>query len=86
VAVIRRLGLWLITVAICLDQLGQVLIRGPKFVLFDGARPSADETISDWVGQCADAGLPLARLTQKLIDAVLGSGHCQRAIGDDDRD
>ena len=83
---IRRLWLWLVTVAICVDQLAQVIIRGPKFVLLNGPRPSADETISDWVGQCAKAGIVLGLISQRLIDALFGAGHCQRAIADDDRD
>lgn len=83
---IRRLGLWLVTVAICLDQLVQVIIRGPKYVLLNGPRPSADETISDWVGQAAQAGIEVGLFWQRIIDAIFGEGHCRRAIERDDSD
>lgn len=81
-----RLGRWLLTIAICLDQLAQVIVRGPKFVLLNGPKPSADQTVSDWVGQSAKAGLRAGIIAQAAIDALFGKGHCQRAIGDDDKD
>lgn len=83
---IRRLGLWLVTLLIAIDQLVQVILRGPKFILLNGPRPSADMTISDWVGRCANAGIWLGIFAQEEIDAIFGAGHCQRAIAGDARD
>lgn len=81
-----RLGRWLLTIAICLDQLAQAILRGPNYVLLNGPRPSADETLSDWAGQAANAHIRAGIIAQAAIDALFGKGHCQRAVLDDDND
>lgn len=82
-----RLLHWLLTLFTSIDQVGQVLIRGPKYVLLNGPKPSADMTISDWVGQSANAGIPLGIAAQKIIDFIMRNpNHCQQAITDDGKD
>jgi hypothetical protein len=83
---IRRLGIWTLRMLICLDQLLGCWLRGWWYVWIGGDPPSADETISHWIGQAADDGKPWAVVAQQLVDALLGAGHCQRAIAHDDRD
>jgi hypothetical protein len=81
---VRRLGCWLIELLVALDQLAHVLFGGPKFLLFGGPCPSADETISSKVGRQAMKGKRWAIIAERGIDAlfsVLGqSGHCRANI------
>ena len=84
---IKRFLLWIVTNLICLDQWAQVLIRGPKYIFLNGPKPSADMTISDWVGQCANAGIRLGIIAQEDIDFLfMNPNHCQQAIADDAKD
>lgn len=85
-AVTRRLGLWLLTMLICLDQLAQCWLRGWVYVWIGGDRPSADMTISDFVGRNAEAGKRWAIDAERAIDAFFGCGHCRRAILSDRKD
>lgn len=78
--------MWLLHMLICVDQLVQCWIRGWWYVWLGGDCPSADETVSDWIGQSANAGKRWATIGQKLIDGIFGQGYCQRAIADDDHD
>jgi hypothetical protein len=80
----KRLGCWLIELLVALDQLAHVLFGGPKFLLFGGPCPSADETISSKVGRQAMRGRRWAIVAEKLIDTLfrlLGQrGHCRAHI------
>ena len=83
---IKRLGKWLLRMLICLDQLAGCWLRGWYFVWIGGEPPSADETISAWVGKSAAAGKRWALFAQAAIDRLFGAGHCQRAVAADPRD
>jgi hypothetical protein len=81
----RRLRLWLISFLVTLDQCCHVLLAGPKYVLFGGKRPNADETISSRVGRAAMAGKRWGLVCEAAIDALFralgdGPGHCRRKI------
>jgi hypothetical protein len=70
-----------------IDQLLAVWIRGWSYVWFGiGELPSADETISAWVGRNAIAGNRIALIAEKFIDFLMGAGHCRGAIARDDND
>lgn len=43
---------------------------------------SEDETISSRVGRNAIAGKWWALVLERIIDAVIGKGHCRSAIGE----
>lgn len=72
----------------CLDQLACVIIRSPFYILFDwGGAPSADRTISAYVGIKAETGHKWALVAEKIIDGImLAKGHCRGAIARDARD
>jgi hypothetical protein len=86
VAVIERLKHWLVTMLLCIDQFMQCWIRGWYYVWVGGDRPSADETISAWVGKSLRAGKRWAHYAAAAIDFLFGAGHCLRAIESDDLD
>lgn len=73
-------------VLVSVDQLAQVLIVGLLYVLgLTSVCPSADETISSYVGRGQLRGARWARIPAFLIDAlfvVLGEapGHCRRNV------
>ena len=77
----RRLILWLRALLIAVDQLGHVLLGGPKFVMFGGPVPDCDETISSKVGRAAVKGRRWALIAERGIDALMGEGHCRASIG-----
>jgi hypothetical protein len=69
------------------DQLCCVTIRTPFYILFGwGGKPSADQTVSAFVGINAIAGKGWALRAEKLIDAIMGPGHCRGAIARDEQD
>ena len=81
-----RVRLWLWQLLISLDQLGHVILGGPKFILVGGTVPNADETISSKVGRASLEGKRWARIAEKVIDwfayALAGqTDHCLRSIG-----
>jgi len=82
----RRMLLLLRQVLISIDQLAQVLIVGPLYVLgLTAACPSADETISSYVGRGQLRGAWWARAAAPAIDTLfvlLGEepGHCRRNV------
>ena len=43
---------------------------------------SEDETISSRVGRNAIAGKLWALVLERLIDAIVGNGHCRDAVGE----
>jgi len=71
---------------VCLDQFFCVAVRSPFYIVRGGEKPSADETLSAYVGRQAILNERWALIIEKLIDAVLGKGHCRAAIGHDDND
>jgi hypothetical protein len=73
---------------VCVDQLAACWLRGWFYVwLGMGELPSADETMSAFVGRNAIAGRPWALVAEKVIDFVMRQpGHCRAAIGHDDQD
>ena len=83
---IRRLLAWLRQILVSIDQLGQVLIIGPIYVLgLADTCPSADETISSYVGRGQMRGAWWARVLAPVIDGlfvILGEepGHCRRNV------
>lgn len=80
----RRLQFWLLEILVSIDQLAHVLLGGPKYLIFGGPCPSADETISSKVGRQALKGKRWARILEVPIDALfrlLGeAGHCRARI------
>ena len=82
---IARLGQFGFELLIALDQLAHVLIGGILFVLFGGACPSADETISSRVGRGAMAGERWALILEVPIDGFFVAighppRHCRNSI------
>lgn len=83
---IGRLALLLRQLLVSIDQLAQVLIVGLFYVLgLTDACPSADETISSYVGRGEIRGARWARLASAVIDrafVLLGEapGHCRRNV------
>jgi hypothetical protein len=75
-----RLKAWGRQMLIGIDQLLGCWLRGWFFVWGRGECPSADETISSWVGRKAIAGKHWALVAEKLIDRIMGAGHCRRSI------
>lgn len=82
-----RFATWLQVMFTCLDQLLSCWVRGFVFVWLGGEKPSADETLSAWVGRCAIAGSRIGLIAEKVIDFLMTQpGHCRRAIARDDED
>ena len=71
---------------ICCDQLLGCWLRGWYYVWLGGEAPSADETISAWVGKRSVEGKRWAKIAEKVIDWIFSPGHCYRAIATDDLD
>lgn len=85
--VFNRFSLWLDRFLVGLDQLFAVWFRGWFYVWGGGELPSADETLSAWVGRSAVAGKPWALRAEKIIDKImLAPGHCRRAVERDGQD
>lgn len=66
---------------VAFDQLVCVWLRCWGFVFAGRGEPDPDETISSWVGRNAVAGERWALTAEKVIDALLGAGHCRANIG-----
>lgn len=82
---IKRVQRWLFELLVSLDQLFHVILGGPKFIIFDGPCPNADETISSKVGRQAVKGKKWALFVEPIINILfrpLGQkNHCRDAIG-----
>ncbi|WP_183984694.1 hypothetical protein [Sphingomonas jinjuensis] len=82
----KRLAAWIMQILVSIDQLAQVLIVGPFFFLgLADTCPSADETISSYVGRGLQRGAPWATPVAWAIDGLfelLGAapGHCLRNV------
>lgn len=82
----RRLAEVLRQVLVSIDQLAQVLVVGFAYILgLTATCPSADETISSYVGRGQIRGAWWARVAARLIDGLfvlLGEapGHCRRNV------
>jgi hypothetical protein len=77
--VIYRLLAVLLKLVLVIDELGQVFLRSPIYVITGRNLPSAHETISAWVGASAAAGQGWAIEAARLLDSIFGPGHCARA-------
>lgn len=81
-----RLVEWLHQIFICVDQLAHVIIAGPKYLIFGGYVPNADETISSIVGRQAIAGKRWALCCEWAIDRLMlpfdgwKLGHCRNSV------
>lgn len=84
---LRRFGLWIYELLISIDQLAQVILAGPKFILVGGQTPNPDETISSRVGRASLAGKRWAKwFAEPAINALMylltgKKDHCFRSIG-----
>ena len=82
----RRLAEVLRQVLVSIDQLAQVLVVGAAYILgLTVTCPSADETISSYVGRGQLRGAGWARVSAWVIDGLfvlLGEapGHCRRNV------
>ncbi len=82
----RRLTLWFRQILVSMDQFAQVMIVGVAYVIgLASVCPSADETISSYVGRAARRGARWARIAAAVIDrlfVMLGEqpGHCDRNV------
>lgn len=87
-AIFNRFSNWFGRMFNAADQLAAVWLRGWAYVWFGiGELPSADETISAWVGRNAIAGNRHALIAEKVIDFLMTQkGHCRRAVARDDDD
>lgn len=83
---IGRLALWARQILVSIDQLAQVLVVGVFYVVgLTRACPSADETISSYVGRGELRGAWWGRPVSRAIDGLfvlLGEapGHCRRNV------
>jgi hypothetical protein len=82
---LSRLSLWLRQILVSIDQFGQVLLVGPFYLVGLADEPSADETISSYVGRAELRGARWARPVARAIDGLfvlLGEepGHCRRNV------
>lgn len=77
----RRILIWVRALLGALDQLAHVVLGGPKFILFGGPVPDRDETISSKVGRAAVKGKRWGLIAERIIDALMGTGHCRASIG-----
>jgi hypothetical protein len=77
--ILHRIFACLLQSVIALDELAQVFIRSPIYIVTGYNLPSAHETISAWVGASAALGRPWAIETARLLDDIFGKGHCARA-------
>lgn len=77
--VIYRIAACLLQFVLCLDEIAQVGIRGPIYIITGRNLPTCHETISAWVGASAALGKPWAVESQKLLDGIFGAAHCERA-------
>lgn len=77
--IIYRILACLLQLIITIDELGQVFIRSPIYILTGYNAPGAHETISAWVGTSAAAGQKWAIEAQSLLDSIFGAGHCANA-------
>ncbi|PXA90001.1 hypothetical protein DMC47_28120 [Nostoc sp. 3335mG] len=82
----RRLAEVARQVLVSIDQLAQVLIVGVAYLLrLTNICPSADETISSYVGRAQMRGAGWAKIAAATIDGLfvlLGEapGHCRRNV------
>jgi hypothetical protein len=83
-----RFSNWFERLFTCLDQLLAVWLRGWFYVWLGwGELPSADETLSAFVGRHAIMGQPWALRAENIIDAMmLAKGHCREAVQRDKND
>jgi hypothetical protein len=84
---LRRFGLWIYQLLISIDQLFQVILAGPKYVIVGGGKPDPDETISSKVGRASLAGKRWAKwFAEPAINALMfvltgHKNHCFLSIG-----
>jgi hypothetical protein len=76
VKILYRILACLLQLVIVLDELVQLFIRSPIYIITGYNLPSAHETISAWVGGSAKSGYRWALVAQDLIDDIFGKGHC----------
>ena len=83
-----RFSVWFGRMFIALDQAFAVWVRGFFFVWFNmGELPSADETLSAFVGRNAILNRRWALIAERVIDFLMTQkGHCRAAISRDDDD
>lgn len=83
---LSRLAAFVRQILVSFDQLAQVLLIGPLYVVgLASDCPSADETISSYVGRGARRDAWWARIAVPVIDGafvLLGEdwGHCERNV------
>ena len=78
-----RLRRYVFELLIVVDQSLHVLLGAPKYILFGGPCPSADETVSSKVGRQALRGRRWALVCERLIDLAFlpwERGHCRKRI------
>lgn len=82
-----RIADCLLTLFTCVDQMFCVCLRSPFYIVRGGERPSADETLSAFVGRMAILNHPWALRAERVIDFLMTQkGHCRAAISRDDLD
>ncbi len=79
-----RLGRWAYLVAIALTQgVVNTVLAGLWWVITGrGDQPDPDEPFSSRVGRNAIAGKRWALIAERLIDGLLGAGHCRASARD----
>lgn len=78
---INRIKISLLAILLVLDMLIQVIIKVPIYIITGKLKPDPRESISAWIGNSALRGHLVARVLEKVIDGVLGKGHCASAAG-----
>lgn len=66
----------ILQLVITLDEILQVLVRSPIYIVTGINAPTAHETVSEWVGKSAASGQEWAIEAAKLLDSIFGKNHC----------
>jgi len=80
-----RLKVWIQGLGSGFSQFWQVVLAGPRYLIFGGVAPDPDETISSVTGRLAPTGRRWAVVAEWLIDRVMWPlngfrlGHCRVA-------
>lgn len=81
---LRRIKHLTLDLLISFDQFVQTLVFGIYYLIFGGANPNPDETISSVVGKASMSGKPWAKVAEKVINFIFGllgeKNHCFNSI------
>lgn len=74
---IERFKLWARQMFIAVNQTCTTWLRGWWYVWLDGELPMADEPFCSFIARRAMDGHEWAMAVEKILDRLIGEGHCQ---------